>query len=140
MSTIAGVWHARDTVAMAGLADEIHRFGDDAFALTVTEQSRPHVAPVQPTVDGSGTVSVLVLPGSRTERNAAVNPVVCLHWPGRDATDGYSLIVDGEATIERREHDTRLDIRPTKAVLHKLGAPGDHTNACGHDCVGIPLP
>lgn len=127
------------TTTNAVLADELVRFGADAFALTVTEAARPHVAPVRVAPGADGALELLLLPGSRTERNAAVNTTVCLHWPGRDDTDGYSLIVDGEAVIDRREHDTLLRVQPTKAVLHKLGAAGADTNACGHDCVGVSL-
>jgi hypothetical protein len=125
---------------MPELESEIRRFGRDAFAMTVTAEARPHVAPVQVTRTDGDVLEVLLLPGSRTERNAAVNSTVCLHWPGTDATDGYSLIVDGEASLDRRPHDTVLRVMPSKAVLHKLGAPGEQTNACGHDCVGVDLP
>ena len=121
------------------LASEVARFGADAFVMSVTPEARPHLGPVQPRYDGA-RFEVLVLPGSRTERNAAVNPVVCLHWPGTAATDGYSLIVDGEVEIERREHETALWVTPTKSVLHKLGEPGAQTNACGHDCRSVSLP
>ena len=127
------------TTANATLADELPRYGADTFVLSVTETARPHVAPARVALASDGRLEVLLLPGSRTERNAAVNTIVCLHWPGRDDTGGYSLIVDGEATIDPREHDTVLRVQPTKAVLHKLGQPGAHTNACGHDCVGLSL-
>lgn len=122
------------------LAEHVASYGRDAFVLSVTPEARPHVAPVRVAATSGGALELLMLPGSRTERNAAANPVVCLHWPGRADTGGYSLIVDGEATAEVRPHDTRLVVRPTKAVLHKLGAPGEATTACGHDCIGIPLP
>lgn len=138
MPSEAGTLEAM-TTTNATLADELACYGADAFALTVTDTARPHVAPVRVELRSDGRLEVLLLPGSRTERNAAVNPVVCLHWPGRDDTAGYSLIVDGAASLERREHDTVLSVQPTKAVLHKLGAPGAHTNACGHDCVGLSL-
>ena len=121
------------------LAGEVARFGTDAFVLSVTEHARPHLAPVQPRFDGT-RFEVLVLPGSRTQRNAAANPVVCLHWPGTDATGGYSLIVDGDVEIEAREHETALWVTPTKSVLHKLGAPGAQSSACGHDCRSVSLP
>jgi hypothetical protein len=121
------------------LDQQVGRFGADAFVMSVTPEARPHVAPVQVSTNGAGALEVLLLPGSRTERNAAANEVVCLHWPGTEATDGYSLIVDGRAELEQREHDTVLRVTPTKAVLHKLGTPGEQTTACGHDCVGISL-
>jgi hypothetical protein len=127
------------TTTNSAFADELARYGVDAFAMTVTDTARPHIAPVRVERAADGRLEVLLLPGSRTERNAAVNTIVCLHWPGRPDTDGYSLIVDGEATLEPREHDTMLRVEPTKAVLHKLGAAGVETNACGHDCVGLSL-
>jgi hypothetical protein len=120
------------------LADEVARFGADAFVMSVTPESKPHLGPVQPSFDGT-RFEVLLLPGSRTERNARVNPVVCLHWPGSAATGGYSLIVDGEAEVDAREHETALVVTPVKAVLHKLGEPGAQTNACGHDCRSVSL-
>jgi hypothetical protein len=124
---------------MAALADEITRFGTLAFCMTVTPEAKPHVGPVNVEVDGAELL-VRVLPGSRTERNVAAHETVCLHWPGTPSTDDYSLIVDGPAMLERDEHETRLRITPTKAVLHRLGAPGEQTTACGHDCQGVDLP
>lgn len=124
---------------MASLADEIARFGDLAFCMTVTAEARPHVGPVRVEVVDSELL-VRVLPGSRTERNVSVHETVCLHWPGTDATDGYSLIVDGPAALDADEFETRLRITPTKAVLHRLGEPGEQTTACGHDCRGVDLP
>jgi len=121
------------------LRHQVERFGPDAFAMSVTAESRPHVAPVQVAVVDDDSLEVLVLPGSRTERNAAAHPTVCLHWPGTAATDGYSLIVDAHTDVVAREHDTLLRLTATKAVLHKLGAPGAQTSACGHDCVGVAL-
>ena len=124
---------------MATLAEEIARYGSLAFCITVTANARPHVGPVNVELDGDALL-VRVLPASGTERNVSTNEVVCLHWAGTPATDDYSLIVDGPATVERDDHETRLRITPTKAVLHRLGTPGEHTTACGHDCVGVDLP
>jgi hypothetical protein len=128
---------------MTTLAEHVQRFGPDAFAITVSgdhRDARPHVAPVRVDVAGDGTLSVLLLPGSRTERNAVSHEIVCLHWPGRPETDGYSLIVDGNVAVAPAAHDTELRLQPVKAVLHRLGEPGAETTACGHDCVGISLP
>jgi hypothetical protein len=128
---------------MSTLAEHVARFGANAFAITVSGEHRdvrPHVAPVRVEAAVDGSLSVLLLPGSRTERNAVTHEIVCLHWPGRADTDGYSLIVDGKAAAAPGVHDTELRLQPVKAVLHRLGAPGHQTNACGHDCVGISLP
>jgi hypothetical protein len=90
--------------------------------------------------DRGARLAVAVLRGARSARNVAANSVICLHWPPVAASDGYSLIVDGETTTEDRERDTVLHVRPVKAVMHRPGASEPGTTACGHDCVGIALP
>ncbi len=129
-------------VALPGtLGEALASFGPNAFLVSVTAECRPHLAPVE-VVAASATgddLSVAVLSGARSARNAAANPIVCLHWPPVDGSDGYSLIVDGETTAEEREHDTVLHVRPLKAVLHRPGEPEPGTTACGHDCVGLSL-
>ena len=125
----------------ATLADAVATFGPAAFLVSVTPEARPHLAPVEVGVvspDGS-ELSVVVLTGARSARNAEANPIVCLHWPPVVASDGYSLIVDGDTVTEVREHDTVLHVRPVKAVLHRAGDPEPGTTACGHDCVGLTL-
>jgi hypothetical protein len=120
-------------------------FGRGAFLVSVTAESRPHLAPVDVDLDADvdagapERLAVAVLSGARSTRNAAANPIICLHWPPASGTDGYSLIVDGESTPEVREHDTILHVRPVKAVLHRPGDPEPGTSACGHDCRGIAL-
>jgi hypothetical protein len=130
------------TIALPGtLSEALARFGSSAFLLSVTAECRPHIAPVEVEVEepAGARLAVAVLRGARSARNAAANSVVCLHWPPVATSDGYSLIVDGDAITDEREHDTVLRIRPVKAVLHRPGAAEPGTNACGHDCVGITL-
>ena len=107
--------------------------------MSVTDTSRPHLAPVEVDATRDDDLSVAVLSGARSARNAAANPIVCLHWPPVAASDGYSLIVDGDTHAEERAHDTVLHVRPVKAVLHRPGAPEAGTTACGHDCLGLDL-
>ena len=137
----AGYRDGMTTAARPGtLADTVRAFGRSAFLVSVTPESRPHLAPVDVDLDRDGTsLSVAVLSGARGARNAAANAVVCLHWPPVDDSNGYSLIVDGESTLEVRAHDTLLHVRPMKAVLHRPGDPEPGTTACGHDCVGLSL-
>jgi hypothetical protein len=124
----------------SNLHDALGVFGRSAFLMSVTEQARPHLAPVDVDVDAAnGELSVVVLRGARSARNAAANPVVCLHWPPAARSDGYSLIVDGETRAEERASDTILHVHPVKAVLHRPGDPEPDTTACGHDCVGLSL-
>ncbi len=122
------------------LPEAVTAFGASAFLVSVTEQSRPHLAPVEVQLGpGAHELSVLVLRGARSARNAEANPIVCLHWPPVATSEGYSLIVDGETTSEVRDHDTVLHVQPVKAVLHRPGSPEPGTTACGHDCVGLSL-
>ncbi len=129
------------TIALpATLSEALDRFGAAAFLVSVTAECRPHLAPVEvESRNGGAELAIAVLQGSRSARNAAANPIVCLHWPPVATSDGYSLIVDGDTTSDTRAHDTLLLVRPVKAVLHRAGAPEPGTTACGHDCVGLTL-
>ncbi|MGA4788016.1 pyridoxamine 5'-phosphate oxidase family protein [Nocardia sp. AB354] len=75
-------------------------------------------------------------PGSHTRDNVAARPAVSLVWAPREPT-GYSLIVDGLGTLE----DDRLVIAPTRAILHRVAAPGQASaeGDCGNDCRIVPL-
>ena len=56
-----------------------------------------------------------------------------LSWPPAER-GGYALIVDGTAVVKA----TKLVVRPTRAVLHRRGAPvGPPLAACSSDCVPI---
>ena len=108
-----------------------------AYVMTVTGDGRPHAVALQPVVLG-GTLQLSGL-GEGTRGNIAERPQVSLVWPPGDF-DGYSLIVNGRATVR---DDTRVIVVPTRAVLHR---PHDHEGhregdtGCGSDCVAIDLP
>lgn len=122
-------------VDLDALADEM---GPRAFCylLTVSDGSRPHAVAVAPVL-ADGVLSAEA--GRRTCANAAARPDVSLVFPPTDA-DGYSLIVDGEATVE----DSTVRITPTRGVLHRpapapAGVRGEAAEgSCGSDCVELP--
>ena len=119
------------TVDLSRLEAAVSERGPGAYVVTVTMDGRPHVtyAPVR-WADNRLTAEV----GDQTARNAQARPTVTVLFPVRSADD-YSLIVDGSATIEADGHN--LSFAPTKAVLHRPGAPADPASSCGADCVPV---
>jgi hypothetical protein len=100
-----------------------------AYLLTVGEDVRPHVVAVDPVWDGD----VLVVDvGRGTARNAAARPAISLCYPPV-VDGGYSLIVDGHATVEG---DSVVRFAPTGAVLHRPASQGFSGSAtgCANDC------
>ena len=53
--------------------------------------------------------------GGKACRNAAARPQVSIVFPPADHSDGFSLVVDGEAMVD----GSIIDVRPTWAVLHR---------------------
>ena len=121
-------------VDLDALADEM---APRAFCylLTVSDDARPHAVAVQPALT-DGVVSVEA--GRRTCANAGARPNVSLVFPPTN-TDGYSLIVDGDATVD----GSTVRITPTRGVLHRPAhAPtgssdGPVEGSCGSDCVEL---
>ncbi|WP_328412161.1 pyridoxamine 5'-phosphate oxidase family protein [Nocardia sp. NBC_00403] len=107
---------------------------DIAYLVSVGEDSQPHVVAVDP-VPREGRLRI-VEPGPHTRRNIATHPSITLLWAPRQPT-GYSLIVDGLGAL----HDDRLDITPTRAILHRAATPSHaHTDGgCCGDCRHISL-
>jgi hypothetical protein len=104
-----------------------------AYLLTVTDDGRPHAVHVAVAWEGD-TLAAEV--GKRTAANAAARPAaVSLIYPVR-TPDDYSLIVDGHASVAG-EDGRRLQITPTKAVLHRPAAAPDPASACDADCVPL---
>jgi hypothetical protein len=98
-------------VAIDHLGDEMARFGPSAFVLTTSDDGRAHISHVEVTlVDGV----LRCTGGRRSAGNAGTRPQIAVLWPPRD-TDGFSLIVDADATVDGSE----LRLTPTKAVLHR---------------------
>ncbi len=122
---------ARPKVDLAALAETMAGYGP-GYLLTVSDDHRPHAVAVRPQVQGQ-TLSVGPL-GRRTLANLAERPVVTLLFPPRDE-GGYSLIVDGRATVGA----DGAAVAPAHAVLHR---PADHVDtptdgSCGNDCVPV---
>lgn len=114
-------------VSLEKLRESIERFGALAYLLTTGGDGRPHAVSVHVSWDGD---EIAARAGRRTVANAAERPLVSLLW-APVADDGFSLIVDGAATVI----SDRVSVRPTTAVLHRqASAPGE---ASASDCVGV---
>ena len=98
-------------VAIADLAEEMARFGESAFVLTTSDDGRPHISHVAVTHE-DGVLHCTV--GGRSAGNARSRAQIAVLWPPH-STDGFSLIVDADATVDGSE----LRLTPTKAVLHR---------------------
>lgn len=109
--------------------------GGQAYIITVSEQGAPHAVYVPVRWDRGAVVAEV---GAGTAANAATRPQVSLLYPVRAPGD-YSLIVDGQATMEVGE-GRRVRVKPTRIVLHRPGPPLDPASACGADCVPIAVP
>lgn len=109
------------------------RLGEYGFAylVTVGDEGRAHVLAVMPESTDAGLhVSGI---GRHSVANATARPSVTLVWPPTE-DGGYSLIVDGTATVG----DGELTVAPTKAILHRP-APGADGTRVGSDCQDVPL-
>jgi hypothetical protein len=100
-------------VELGALRDEIERFGEVAYLLSVGDDGRPHAVHVR-VAHERGALTVAA--GGRTARNAAERPLVALLWPPVE-DGGHSLIVDAEAS--GADEGGRLRLRPDRAVLHR---------------------
>jgi hypothetical protein len=120
-------------VVLGRLRTAVSERGPGAYVLTVSDDGYPHSVhqPVQ--WDGGGLVADV---GARTAANAAARPRVALLFPVRHDGD-YSLIVDGLAAVEAGAGGPRLRVSPTRAVLHRAGAPADPASSCSADCVPV---
>lgn len=103
-------------VPIDDLFDQIDRWGF-GYLLTVSDGERPHLLALRPTVLGDGDDRRLRFDagGGRACRNAAARSSVSLVFPPGDHSDGFSLVVDGNATVDEQY----VDIAPTWAVLHR---------------------
>jgi hypothetical protein len=121
-------------VALEKLRAEAERFGATPYLLTVGDDGRPHSV----SVSASWEDGVLVAKtGKRTAANAAARKLVSLLWASREA-GGYSLIVDGDASLRGTGEDARVIVRPTRGVLHRPAAtPADAPEGCSADCVPV---
>ena len=99
--------------------------------MTVSGDGRPHVTYAPVRWEGEGLSAEV---GTTTALNAQARPMVTVLFPVRRPGD-YSLIVDGSVAVEPGR--PQLFLKPTRAVLHRPGAPADPASSCGADCVPL---
>jgi hypothetical protein len=118
-------------VGLDQLRAEAAKYGDTPYLLTMSDDGRPHAVSVRVSWD----LAELKLPGgSRSRSNASARPDVTLLWPAVE-DGGFSLIVDGSASVEADE----MVIRPVSAVLHRsLAASGGSPG--GSECRPVLTP
>lgn len=110
-----------------------------AYLITVDDGYRVHTVTVEPRLR-DGAVLDIGLIGGRTRENLSQRGDVTLLWPLREP-GGYSLIVDGHAEVAESDSETaRLDVVPTRALLHRDADPDAAANGTLHDCVVFALP
>ena len=100
-------------LSLDDLSNEVPKWGA-GYLLTGNEQpGRPHLLALRPTlVDGLLRFDA---GGGRACRNAAERPEVTVLFAPHAGSDGFSLVVDGEATVD----GDIVDVRPTTALLHR---------------------
>lgn len=109
-----------------------------AYLVTVDDDYRAHTVTVEPVLR-EGVLEVGLI-GGRTTKNLANRSDVTLLWPPREA-GGYSLIVDGRAEVTDAGDETvRLEVVPTKALLHRNADSPTAAKGCLHDCVVFSEP
>jgi hypothetical protein len=119
-------------VAADRLAEAVEGFGV-AYLLTLGDRPRPHVGAVAATV-ADGIVSARGV-GRTALSDVAGHDAVTLLWPPPEP-GGYSLIVDGTATIV----GGRVDVVPHRAVLHRPAPISQSTDgSCAADCVELSV-
>jgi hypothetical protein len=118
-------------VAAEELAKTVDGFAI-AYLLTIGDRPRPHVGAVTTTV-ADGVVQVQAV-GRTALRDVIGHDAVTLLWPPSDP-GGYSLIVDGTATVV----GDRIDVVPQRAVLHRPAPSTQRADgSCSSDCVELP--
>jgi hypothetical protein len=99
-------------VTIERLMEEVERWGF-GYLLTVSDDGRPRLLALRPRV--ADDVLRFDAGGDSTCRNANERPGVTIVFPPAEHSDGFSLVVDGEATVDGGV----IDVRPTSAVLHR---------------------
>jgi hypothetical protein len=97
-------------VPLEDLAGEIAERG--AGYLLSAAGGRPHILHLNFVVDG---IELRAEVGPSAKANIEAQPAVAVLWPGRTA-DEYSLIADGEATIDG---EATVVVTAVGAMLHR---------------------
>lgn len=116
-------------VDLGELASHLQHYGF-AYLMTVSDDLRAHPVAVRPTFDGASLELGGV--GRRTRANLEARPDVSMVYPPFEH-GGYSLIVDGRATLT----GDAVSVRPSHAVLHRPAEEGADHAGCGSDCVHV---
>ena len=101
-------------LALEELRDEVEDRGP-GYLLTTTAGSRPHVMHLRLEVDG---VTLRAPIGRTAAANISAQPAVSLLWPP-SVDNSYSLIVDGDATVEDGDDGPVAVVTATHAVFHR---------------------
>lgn len=101
-------------VPIPELFDEVDRWGW-CYLVTVSDDGRPHLVSLRPIVDGDARSLRFEAGSGRAARNSLARPEVTLVFPPASHSDGFSLVVDGRASVD----GVHVDVEPTWAVLHR---------------------
>ncbi|MGZ4707861.1 MAG: pyridoxamine 5'-phosphate oxidase family protein [Acidimicrobiales bacterium] len=108
-------------VEIAEVEERIAEYGAQAFLVTVTDDSAPHVVSVVVAVEAD---RLAMGAGNRTRANLERSPTATVLWPPPSG-GAYSLIVDATHDPEASD-DEAIALRVVSAVLHRMaGAPGE---------------
>lgn len=106
-----------------------------AYLLTVGDDDRTKIVACAP--DWHDDVMCFAA-GGGSARNARARPTVTVAFPPLEP-EGYTLIVDGDATVDESGDAPRVHVAPSGGVLHRP-APAGFTNTatgCSHDCAPV---
>lgn len=107
-------------VPLDRLRDEMARYPTAPYLLSSGADGRPHAVAVPVRWEGD---TLVVAVGARTAANVEARPLVALLWAPA-GSDGYSLIVDGEAHSRPSGDGREVVVRPIRGVLHRPAPPG----------------
>lgn len=105
-------------VAIDDLFDSIGDWGA-GFVATLGDDERIRLVALRPEVVAQphGRVLRFANAGGGTLNNVATRERISMAFPPHPASDGFSLIVDGIASVDADAGS--LDVRPLSAVLHR---------------------
>lgn len=101
------------------LLSQLQSFGVAPYLLTTSADLRPHTTHVVVRLESRELRATI---GRKTAMNIAERAAVSLLWQPFEL-GGFSLIVDGDATVEPDGEDNVAVIHVTAAVLHRNAAP-----------------